>query len=736
MKAATSRTALFALLVIAGTILIGCQTRPDMPTTTGTYTPTSAFDPEQNINARQFQSEQELRTFLSSNQGGGNGGYGLYARGAVMEDAVLTKSMAVTGAGAPAATPQAASFSTTNNQVAGIDEADTTKTDGQYIYTITGNTVFIVKAGEDAKVVKKIELKNAPSGMFIDGDRLAVFGNFYDLDYFKSIDYVPRNGMTYLTIYDITDRENPTVVKEYKFEGNYFDGRMHDGNAYLVITSSAENREHPTPIIMEGSAKRQMPAADVYYYPIPYDNVQFATVHAVNLRQPADVQSKAVAVQYGNNIYMSAKNLYILSTENINEWQVNQDVKMELLEPQLTQKDRELIQKIKDTDDSVLSQSEKRMKIAQVYETYAQYMNESESEALQDKVDNETAARLAKYEALTYTVINRISTENGAVNVAATGKVPGSIVNQFALDESNDVLRIATTIQGGRWWGVRPLPVEPQAATANSGTAAIAKDEPAPSIAAKMMPPIWQQRSNSINNVYALDMSMDVIGNLSGLAEGEQIYSTRFIGDRLYMVTFRQVDPFFVIDLSDPRSIKELGKLKIPGFSRYLHPYDDHTIIGIGRDASDTGRQKGLKISLFDVTDVANPKEVAKFTADDNAYSNAEWEHKAFLFDKEKQLLVIPAYSYNYDYKTGASSQSYNGALVFKVTPSEITMRGIIDHSQGQQMWGPSVERSLWIDDLLYTKSPSLLRVNRISDLYGVQNVTLSAGTTGPYPVY
>ena len=118
-------------------------------------------------------------------------------------------------------------------------------------------------------------------------------------------------------------------------------------------------------------------------------------------------------------------------------------------------------------------------------------------------------------------------------------------------------------------------------------------------------------------------------------------------------------------------------------------------------------RQQGLKISLFDVSDVKNPKEIAKFVGKERyAQSIAEFEHKAFLFSKEKALLVIPAYSYDY----GEEEQAYNGAMVFKITKEEIELRGLIDHSKGiqTQWYGPGVERSLYIEELLYTKSPNL----------------------------
>ncbi len=201
------------------------------------------------------------------------------------------------------------------------------------------------------------------------------------------------------------------------------------------------------------------------------------------------------------------------------------------------------------------------------------------------------------------------------------------------------------------------------------------------------------------------------------------------------MVTFWQVEPFFFFDLSDPENIIPLGELKIPGFSRYLHPYDENMIIGIGRDATETGRTKGLKISLFDVSDPEDPQEIVNFVTEERyAQSNALYEHKAFLFSKEKELLVIPAYSHSYD----DSDQSYNGAFVFKINEEEIELRGLIDHSMAvpdRYWYSPTVERSLYIEDLLYTKSPSLIRINDLDDLRSVRNVTLES-SSGNIKVY
>jgi inhibitor of cysteine peptidase len=687
-------------------------------TAVGTYQPISTFDPDANVEPNSFRSEEEFAQFISSTSPSSFGGVGF-------ERAVMS-SVAGAAPQAMDAAKESGGYSQTNNQVTNVDEADIIKTDGEYIYTVTGNTLFIVRAGDNAEVITTIELEQQPSGIFIQDDKLVVFGNFYDIDYFKSIDFVPRRGgMTFFNVYDVSNPKDPQLVKEYKFEGAYFQARMHGDTVYFVVTVFPEGRtDYPTPVIVDGTTVRGMPVTDIYYFPIPYNEVQLATVHAIDLDALNTVSSRAIAVEWNNQLYMSEKNIYITHTEQINEWEIRQDITAELIEPQLTQKDRDFIQRIKNTDNEVLSQAEKRQKIYAVYNRYVEYMNTSERRDFDQEVDERLKEELEQYDAMSYTIINRISVEG--LQVSATGKVPGSLNNQFAMDENGEYLRVATTIEP--WWGwIRPMdPVIMETADAAQPVAKIAPPMP---------------RSESVNNVYVLDMGMNVVGELEDLAKGERIFSTRFMGDRLYMVTFRQVDPFFAIDLSDPRNPKVLGELKVPGFSRYLHPYDDHTIIGIGRDATEMGQQQGLKISLFDVTDVTKPREIAKWVADDQySQSAAEWEHKAFLFDKEKELLVIPAYSYNWDYKSG-SKQNYNGAMVFKIARDDIKMRGIIDHSSGKwgpesSWYGPAVERSLWIDDLLYTKSPNLLRVNRLSDLTGVANVTLSSKSSGPYPVY
>jgi len=679
----------------------GTQTTTTTQTTTsgtGVYTEVS-FSEDTKIETKAFSSAADVLSFIQDNQGGSSYQYNTFGRnGGVM----MEETMAVDSASAPMVAKAAAGsavdmdYSETNNQVSGVDEADIMKSDGTYIYTVSEKTLFIIKAypGKDAEIVSTIKLDDSPQGIFVDDDVLAVFGSSYNQQVYKTLSYIPRQGMTFLNVYDISDRKNPDLLKEYQFEGSYFNGRMADGYMYILTNTRPEIRPIPMPYVFEDSVRSTIAPDHIHYYNIRYDDPMFVNIHAIDMSDPSKRNSESVVVEGSQNLYMSEKNIYVTYTEWINEYDVMRDVMEETLDPKLTDDDKALIKKVKSVDNDILSRSEKESKIYQVYMNYLYSLTQDDQDSIQDDVDAETKDRLEGYKYFEYTVINKISFDKGEVKPVANGKVPGSVNNQFSLDEKDDVLRLATTVNQ-RW------------------SSYIKSSE------------------KSSNHVFTLDKGLSVLDSLDDLAEGERIYSTRFIDDRLYMVTFQQVDPFFVIDLSDPEDIGELGQLKIPGFSRYLHPYDKDVIIGIGQDATETGRTKGLKISLFDVSDVKNPKEIAKYVTDSRyASSTALYEHKAFLFSKDKNLLVIPAYNYNYQDK----SENYNGAFVFDIEKDKIELRGLIDHSSGNTQnyyYSPSVERSMYIEDLLYTKSPDLLRINELDDLSSVKKIDLDYSNPG-----
>ena len=526
-----------------------------------------------------------------------------------------------------------------------------------------------------------------------------MFGYARDNDLFQKYGISSYSSMTFMNIYDISKKDEPLLLKNYTFEGSYFSARMIDDDVHLVLRNHPIYRDvFPTPLIIEGSMDsiRSVPVDRISYFPISYRNPELVVVHSFSLDDLGSLNSEAVTVDYANSIYMSNNNLYIVSDQYISEYELGQDVLKELAHPLLSRTELGLIGKIKQTDNDVLSQQEKESKIMGVYYAFLETLDYEAQEKFQDDIESETKKRVDAIDYFEYSVIHRLEIDGAKVSFKATGKVPGRIVNQFSLDEFDNNLRIATTIS-----------------------------------------PRWSQfddsRRTSTNSLWVLNNDLAVVGEMSDLAEDERIYSTRFVGDRLYMVTFRQVDPFFVIDLSNPQDPKVLGELKIPGFSKYLHPYDANHIIGIGQEATDTGRTTGLKISLFDVTDVSNPIEVAKYVTEERYVSStALYEHKAFLFSKEKNLLVIPAFNHNYQ----ENGEVYNGAFVFNISTEAIELRGLVDHSKGSAVsYGAKVQRSLYIDNLLYTLSPGLLRINALSDLHGVKDVDLEK-TNSKIPVY
>ena len=265
------------------------------------------------------------------------------------------------------------------------------------------------------------------------------------------------------------------------------------------------------------------------------------------------------------------------------------------------------------------------------------------------------------------TIIHKIGVANGKFNYKCQGEVPGHVLNQFSMDEYKGYFRIATTTG---WYGA--------------------------------------------NHIYVLDEDLNITGRLENLAPGERIYSARFMGDKAYLVTFKKVDPLFVIDLSNPTSPRTLGELKIPGYSDYLHPYDETHIIGVGKDTEDAGSfawYQGVKLALFDVSDPENPKEISKYVIGQRGTESlALGDHKAFLFSRSKNLLVIPA-----------GDWSWQDAYVFHISVDEgIVLRGTISHQEY------SVKRSLYVDNVLYTISDGLVKMNSLEDLSGINEVKLA----------
>lgn len=484
-------------------------------------------------------------------------------------------------------------YSTTNIQVTGVDEVDIVKTDGQYIYLVSSNNIFILKAypPEEAELLSKITFNDSyPVGIFVSGDRLAVIGCKYTVPPWGLYESFFIDTKTFVDVYDISNKTNPKFLKDFMMSGSYFNSRMIGDYVYCVISQPCYVIYDTVilPKIYSNGEIKEINASEIHYSNTSDTHYLFTTVAALNMQNTEEEPTYTpFLLGWASNMYVSLSNIYL---------------------------------------------------------------------TFQEPDGN--------------TTIYRMHIENRTINSEARGEVPGRELNQFSMDEYSNYFRIATTTQ---------------------------------------------VNGNTQNNLYILNMNLSIVGKLENitLAFNERIDSARFIGNRCYLATsVVRRDPFLVIDVENASDPKVLGYLKIPGFTRYLHPYDENHIIGIGRDENNN-----VKISLFDVNNVSAPIEIDKYAV------NGTWsdtpvltDHKAFLFDKSKELLVIPV-SVTYNWYEG----SWQGAYVFNITLSNgLVLKGNVTHQDS------SVKRTLYIEDVLYTVSDMKVKLNSLEDLMLIKEIGLS----------
>ena len=504
----------------------------------------------------------------------------------------------------------APAHSTTNIQVAGVDEGDIVKTDGEYLYVVSSNDVYILKAypPEQAQVLSKITLNETyDMKIYVNGDKLVVLGgNFAPI----RISYT-YTGEAFVNVYDISNKTHPRLTRTLSLNGTLSGSRMIGNYVYATVNQLAvhpnTNKTHlevALPKISTADAVKEIQATEIRYINVPDAFYYFTTVIAVNIINDAQEPTYETFLTGSTAcMYVSQSNMY-LTIPNTSVWILSAGVS-----------------------------------------------------GTRDE-----------------TLIYRVKLDGEEIVCEAEGAVSGYVLNQFSMDEYNGFFRIATT----KW--------------TNDG---------------------------SKNNLYSLNMSLNIVGELEGLAPGERIYSARFMGDRCYLVTFKQIDPFFVIDLSSPTYPKVLGELKIPGFSGYLHPYDENHIIGIGK------QDGNVKLSLFNVTDVTAPTETAKhIVAGQWSDSAVLTDHKAFLFDKSKQLLVLPV-SLNWYY----AKHYWQGACVFNITLSDgFVLKGDVTHQESDvNGWDSNylVKRVFYIENTLYTVSNKKIKMNDLENLQEINEVKL-----------
>jgi uncharacterized secreted protein with C-terminal beta-propeller domain len=559
--------------------------------------------------ALQLTSLDELKEILATMEGD-------YYRDDIMEEGIsdtlapaVDSEKSTNGVESEALAESSADgdYSSTNEQVEGVNESDIVKTDGKFIYVATSKSIKIYDARKGIPLlVDQIESEidsdtgeyTSFSDLYVSSGRLVVLGtrnsfnnwiqpipevSIPESDEMISIEVMPyRQDSTYVYcgIYSIDDSGNADLMKEVDLEGSLLSSRKKDDTLYLVVNKYVHSYGYDDiilPMYRDSSTDedfRQISYDKVMYYPKRSEN-NYLIIAAIDIEEKDTQASINAFLGSGRTIYMSNDNLYIANTDYSRHW---------------------------------------------------------------GQITN----------------IARFTIDEMKIGFAGGGLVEGTILNQFSMDEYQKNLRVAT-----------------------SG---------------------WD--NGSTNSLFILDENMKTIGSIEDIAPGERIYSTRFMGEKGYIVTFRQIDPLFVIDLSDPEDPEIKGELKVPGFSNYLHPLGENTLLGIGRDVDeDTGRQGGIKLSIFDVSDQGKPKEINNLIlGDSGSYAEVLNNHKALMLNNKDDMLAFDArlstYSDKYEYSY------FNGGVVIEANENGKLV--VLEKISSEGIYASDVKRLLYIGDYLY----------------------------------
>ena len=609
-------------------------------------------------------------------------------------------------------------FSGTNNQEQGVDEADFVKTNGYNIFFVNDGLLHIMDVPEFGEIEHSstTSIQGNPVAMMLNGDLLVVVSTVssWNIDSDDPLqDAMNWNGdwygwrtstLTKFTVYNVSESSSPELNRELYIEGYYMTAREVLGTVRAVTHTWMNIPELRTWI----------------NYPDNYWDSDYSEEERRNMREVAAQE----AMEHNRDV--------------MNE------ITLEDMIPQIHERiGSEIITHHMSGDEcSDFAAPEAALNrgytsiftidlISEDLEFEADHIvgNWPQVYASQDQlIITENAWDWWWFwghdEMMESTNIHTFDiSEAGETTYTGSGRVDGTILDQFSISEYEGVIRVATTTgQWGRWWMEAPAPME--------------------------------------NHVITLSHALDVesgkttlleMGRVDGIAYNETIWSARFVEDRAYIVTFENMDPLWTIDLSNPTSPTIMGELKVPGVSTYIHPLSDDAILTIGLGPADEETGLGLdwgntRLSLFNVSNFSDPQETQTLSlspVEDPtdgwtwAWSEATWEHKAFQYWAPKGMLAVPLNTYRYDYyydDDGRYHYDYDWVsklIIVNVTEEGLEIHGEVDHSHlyetEENYWWSSynIRRSIFMGDYIYAISHAGITVTNLDTLEEVDFVQL-----------
>ena len=585
-------------------------------------------------------------------------------------------------------------FSDTNRQVADVDEADIVKVadEGRKLYVIRGNGFheFDSWPASQTSKVADLEIEGGAIEMFVEGERALVFSNAYDVAELDDGDLCQGYG-------------GGGVPELADFDGAYYCGR-----SFVKITVIDLAGDSP-------QAVREIYVDGWYTSSRRHNSIVRAVVQS-NMQQPGSVPN-LWEILYNGEVYPESRDAEIflarawasmakaaIRATTLDEWvpvwgeRIDGEIQQQPVqcadfyspEPGLTNYGLTQIVGIDMGDDSPAQITSILGQASQVYANAGALILAQPDWTWFERGTNSDRTALHRF---------AVSFEAQRTPYQGSGFVQGIVNDQFSIDERDVIIRVATTRTS---WPDR-------------------QDDP-------LAPDVWipPTTDNLVSTLKLSGDALELLGSTPPLAEGERIFSARFLGDLAYIVTFRQVDPLFAIDLSNPESLKVLGELKIPGFSDYMHPLGADHLLTIGRDIDEeTQRDNGTALQIFDVSDPVNPRLAYKALVGEG-YSEANHNHKAFNFYADKGLLAFPFVSYEGNFSSTLELWDVSAKDGFN-------RRGAVDHSDlvlddcgvpypvdefyyycGYQ---PQITRGVFIDEFIYSISHGGVRVHDVNDL-------------------
>ncbi|MEX0658018.1 MAG: beta-propeller domain-containing protein [Egibacteraceae bacterium] len=602
---------------------------------------------------------------------------------ATADDGAAREAAQAPAPAAGAADTAGSAFSGTNVQEAGVDEPDLVKTDGRRIVTVAGGSLHVLDATAQPPVrVASLELPGDWSQeLLMDDDRALVFSQAWSTgptadDPAGAVSRSMPAGapQSVLTLVDLTDAAAPQVVSTLTLDGEYVSARMVDGVARVVL------RSHPSGPVLEQPVPLPGPAPE----PVPMPQPDDAPPPDVPLPAPGPAGSAGGGAPGAGTTTAPDS-----GEATIDDWVPHYTLEGEdgatedrLVPCEAIHRPTEfagvgMVSVVAVDLAGDLTPGPAASVVADAQTVYA-------------STDTLYVAFTA-WETAEATEIHAFDIADPAAAVyTASGSVPGRLLSQWALSEHAGHLRVATTESGTGARPVDDMMVDP--AAPGPEVESIAPAPPPPS-------------QSAVTVLATQGDTLAQVGRVEGLGPDERIYAVRFMGDVGYVVTFRETDPLYTLDLSDPADPRVLGELKILGYSAYLHPLGDGLLLGVGQDATEQGQVRGTQLSLFDVRDLANPTRIHQTTLEGGS-SAVEHDHRAFLSWEGTIVLPLEIYP-QHDRPAVDGSDVFTGAVGFTADRAAgFREVGRVSHTGHlADPWMGAIRRSLVVGDTLYTVS-------------------------------